>query len=164
MGGEFGLRRAFDERFHGWVAYTLLSSRFQPDDGEWRPTTFDQRHGLIALFSASLPHGWRIGARFRLASGLPYTPIVASFGNDSVGYNAIRGERNSERYPTFHQLDLRFDKRWIKKRVSVSTYLDIQNVYNNVYTEIYVYSFDLRQRLGGLGMPIFPSVGIAVEY
>ena len=43
-------------------------------------------------------------------------------------------------------------------------YLDIQNVYNNANAEAFVYSADYSRRAGALGLPIFPSLGLRVEY
>ncbi|MGV6845699.1 MAG: hypothetical protein ACWA42_06190 [Lutibacter sp.] len=38
---------------------------------------------------------------------------------------------NSERFNTYHQLDIRVDKIWYWKKLSLNFYLDIQNIYNS---------------------------------
>ena len=64
-----------DQRFFGWISYTL--SRSTRDDGPGTPQTtfqYDQTHIFVALGSYRLGRGWEIGGRFRLVSGNPYTP------------------------------------------------------------------------------------------
>ena len=127
------------------------------------PNYFDQRHNLNLVLSYQLPRGWRVGGRLRLSSGIPYTPIVGS--HELAGVNIpIFGPPSSARYPWFHQLDLRVDKRWLLKRASVTLYLDIQNVYGGQPVELYSYSADFKQRQGMPVLPILPVLGLRVDY
>jgi hypothetical protein len=171
-GLELLLRRALGPQLDGWIGYTLMWSRQQSvrrsDPQPWRPGIFDQRHNLVVLLSASLPRNFRLGLRFRVVSGNPESPVLGGelVSWDLLGsyYRPIRGEFGSRYQPVFHQLDVRLDKRWVKDRASVSVYLDIQNIYNNVYPEVPVYTRDWSQRSSLVGLPIFPSLGIQVEY
>ena len=79
-------------------------------------------------------------------------------------YLQITGLYNSARFPPFHQLDLRVDKRWILRRASVTAYLDVQNVYNRTNVEAYIYNYDFSSAAGGVGLPIFPSLGLRVDF
>jgi hypothetical protein len=76
----------------------------------------------------------------------------------------LLGARNSARFPVFHQLDLRVDKRWVLHRLAVTAYVDVQNVYNRQNVEAWIYQADFRGRLGALGLPIFPSLGIRIDW
>jgi hypothetical protein len=167
-GLELLLDRALARDIHGWIGYSLLQSRnHRPELGKWQPTEFDQRHNLVALVSVGLPHGFRFGVRFRLVSGNPDRPIYgASLHRDpfATGYRPIRGDLGDTYRPTFHQLDLRFDKTWPAKRAAVTAYIDIQNVYNLRYPELWMYTLDYRERSERIGLPIFPSLGLRVEY
>ena len=69
----------------------------------------------------------------------------------------------SERLPPFHQLDLRLDKRWVRKSYQFSIYLDVQNVYNSPNTEAIQYNFNFTSRQPVTGIPILPSVGLRAE-
>ena len=51
-------------------------------------------------------------------------------GQGILDYNNI----NSLRNPSFHQLDIRLDKKYYFKKWSLNIYLDIENVYNKVAT------------------------------
>ncbi|NUO54499.1 MAG: hypothetical protein HOV80_37115, partial [Polyangiaceae bacterium] len=71
---------------------------------------------------------------------------------------------NTERLPLFHALDLRVDKRWKFKYWQLSTYLDVQNVYNNQNAEAVGYNFNYTAREYVNGLPILPSIGIRADF
>jgi hypothetical protein len=167
MGVEVLLRRALGSRVDGWIGYTLLSARVQRDGEGWIPAQFDQRHNFVMLASVALPRNFRFGARFRVVSGNPLEAVVgAERVNSPYGwyYRPIRGERGTSYQPVFHQLDLRIDKRWPLRRVAVTAYLDVQNVYDRRYPEVLIYTQDWSQRTSLIGLPIYPSFGVQVDY
>ncbi|PRP99593.1 TonB-dependent receptor [Enhygromyxa salina] len=167
MGVELMLRRALGRKLDGWIGYTLLWSRVRPDEQAWIPAQFDQRHNLVVLLSASLPRNFRFGARFRVVSGNPENTVLGGeASNSSViwNYDPIRGIRGTTYQPVFHQLDLRIDKRWALRRASVTAYLDVQNVYNRQYPEVSLYTNDWSQRSALIGLPIYPSLGVQVDF
>ncbi|NJK31916.1 MAG: TonB-dependent receptor plug domain-containing protein [Deltaproteobacteria bacterium] len=140
---------------------------FQLRDEGWIPTVFDQRHNLVALVVFDLPRGFRFGARFRLVSGNPEAPVIGTLVTQSpmgFDYEPIRGELGTSYGPLFHQLDLRIDKTWYAKWISIIAYLDVQNVYNHLHPEIWVYSVDWTERSQRVGLPIFPSLGLRIEF
>jgi hypothetical protein len=166
-GMELLLRRAAG-LVDGWIGYTLLWARVdEPWVGEL-PAMFDQRHNLVALLSVALPRGFRFGARFRLGSGNPEAPVtgreVVPISEGEVYYRPVRGQRGTSYQPLFHQLDLRLDKTWTLRRTNVGAYLDVQNVYNHLYPEIWIYSADWTARQNAIGLPIYPSLGVVVSY
>ncbi|MCU0691336.1 MAG: hypothetical protein MUF54_08040 [Polyangiaceae bacterium] len=166
VGSELLLKYKPDERFFGWLAYTLSRSveRNMPDEA-YRLTDFDQTHILTALGSYRLGRGWEFGARFRLVSGNPETPVVGSIYNANSGaYAAITGDYNSTRVSMFHQLDLRVDKRWKFSAWQLSTYLDVQNVYYSQNVEGYSYNYNYTQRDLITGLPIIPSIGLRGDF
>jgi TonB family protein len=178
-GGEFLLRYKPDERFFGWVAYTLSRSVRQTAPGEPEVlVNFDQTHILTMLGSYQLGHGWELGARFRLVSGNLVDPNVcnpssptcdptrtnAIFHAPSGVYVPIPLGNNTERLPMFHALDLRLDKRWKFTGWQLAAYLDVQNAYNNQNTEALNYNFNFTQRQYVSGLPILPSLGLRADF
>ncbi len=179
VGSELLVRYKPDERFFGWIAYTLSRSVRQNGPGEPEYlVSFDQTHILTLLGSLKLGHGWEIGGRFRLVSGNLVDPYVcnpndakcdpnrtnAIFHAPSGVYTPIPIGDNSERLPIFHTLDLRVDKRWVFKAWQLSTYLDVQNVYNNQNPEAVSYNFDYTARAYVNGLPILPSLGVRADF
>lgn len=79
VGAETLLKYKADERFFGWLAYTL--SRSARVNGPGQPevlASFDQTHILTILGSYKLGWGLEFGARFRLVSGNLSTPTVCN--------------------------------------------------------------------------------------
>jgi hypothetical protein len=169
-GVELMLRKELSRRVYGWIAYTFMKSTGGVLDdrrfSERWPADFDQRHNLVALISVKLPRRWQIGARFRVVTGLPYTPIVGAIKTDGAYQFVVPvvGEYNSERMPTFHQLDLRVDRTWVLRRSVVSTYLDVQNIYNRQNPEGVLYNYDFSSTTTVVGVPILPVLGVRVSY
>jgi len=166
-GVEFLIRHKMTEKFFGWISYSFcMSERKDSPDSDWRPFDVDVNHNLIAVASYKLNKYWQFGARFKLASGAPYSNLMFtdySFDADNnFNIPQYRGDVNDSRLPITHQLDLRIDKYWLFDNWIFSTYLDIQNVYmaknvlgvsyRNDYTEkVYTYGFPIMVFLGFKG-------------
>jgi hypothetical protein len=159
-----------DQRFFGWVAYTLSRSLRTQREGEpERLFQFDQTHNLTMLGSYRLGRGWEIGARFRIISGSLFTPnlsapsLTALYAADAGSYVPITGDPFSRRLPLFHQLDVRVDKRWQFRTWRLNAYLDVQNAYNNAQVQGFDYNYNFSQRVSQSGLPIIPSLGLRGE-
>ena len=163
-GMEVELKHYPTDRFFGWITYTLMRSE-RTQNGITRLFDYDQTHILTVVGNVTIGWGIDIGLRFRLVSGNPATPVVgSSYDADSDLYLPIFGKTNSERLPLFHQLDLRIDKKWQRKWVDVTLYLDVQNVYNHDNVEGHAYSYDYKQKEYFTGIPVLPSIGLKVEH
>jgi TonB family protein len=149
---------------YGYLAYTLSHSERRDRNGPWRLFEKDQTHILSVVMSHKLGRGWEAGARFRLVSGDPDTPVVGAVYDAGIDqYRPLHGPIFSEREPLFHQLDLRVEKQWSFSDWSLAAYLDVQNAYNAKHIEGTDYSFDYSESRGIEGMPIFPNLGIRGE-
>jgi hypothetical protein len=168
-GLEALLRARFGDRFFGWVAYTFQRSfrTDHPGDPE-RLFSFDQPHILTVLGTYKPSAAWAFGARFRLVSGNPYTPVVgpeySRWDAAHDVYVPIYGEVNSGRLGAFHALDLRVDRIWTFDRWRLSAYLDVQNVYNHGNQEGWQYRYDYRERKPVTGLPFLPILGVKAEW
>jgi hypothetical protein len=171
IGLEALLKYKPDARFFGWISYTLSRSvrRDAPDLPEYL-FQYDQTHNLIILGSYRLGRGWEFGGRFRIVSGsldtasLPPPSLPALYAADAGAYTQLQGKPYSTRLPLFHQLDLRVDKRWQFRTWRFSTYLDIQNVYNNAAVEGLSYNYNFSKQSYQTGIPIIPSIGMRGEF
>jgi Carboxypeptidase regulatory-like domain/TonB-dependent Receptor Plug Domain len=154
-----------DGAWFGWASYAYSrSTRVDVPGGPSRLFDYDQPHSLNVCASYSFGR-FQLGARFRLYSGLPQTPVLgAVFDSDTNLYTPIYGAVNSERAPMHHELDLRLDRRWQWGPVKMTYFLDVQNVYLNQSALGYVYSFDYQQRSAFRALPIVPSAGLRGEF
>jgi TonB family protein len=160
------LRQQLFHGFFGWVTYTLMrSERRDHQDLTYRLFDQDQTHVLGLLASLDLGHGFEVGGRFRFATGMPRTPVVGAYFNESTGsYEPIFGAHNSIRVPNFYQLDLRAEKSFTLQRYKASVFVDMQNITNRSNPEEIVYSEDYRQRNYITGLPILAVGGARLEF
>ena len=160
-GAQLLVRRSLGDGFSGWLAYTLQRSERSDGDGTgWRLFDFDQTHVLSALASWELGRGFELGARFRVASGYPRTPVVGAYYDARRDrYEPLLGPKNSDRIPTFWQADVRVSKLWLLSSSRLEAYLDVQNVTNHENAEEIVYSANYSERRFILGLPILPVIG-----
>jgi TonB family protein len=167
-GAETLIRYKPDERFFGWVAYTLSQSqrRIQPGT-PLRTFQFDETHILTVLGSYRIGRGWELGMRYRLSSGYMYTPNQYGFYDENIGTYLPLSQYpgNSSRLPLFHSLDLRVDKTWaMKSGMKIGLYLDVLNVYNQGNVAGISYDYNFTHSAPASDLPIIPSVGMRIEY
>ena len=98
--------------------------------GGEKPAAFDPTHQFTIIAGYQVADDWLIGLKFKYAGGRPYTPF-----DINASKNAGRGvwdmnNFNGQRYPAYHRLDLRVDKKFYFKRASITGYFELQNVYN----------------------------------
>jgi TonB-dependent Receptor Plug Domain/Carboxypeptidase regulatory-like domain len=150
-------------RLSGWIAYTYgRSFRTNPTrmDGEV-PYVLDQPHTLTLLLSAALTPKWRLGGRFRYATGNPYTPVAsATYNNSAMEWVPADGPVLSRRLPAFYQVDLRVDRHWRSSWGTIALYLDVQNINNRQNREGVTYNEDYTRQSYTNGLPVFPSIGV----
>lgn len=99
------------------------------------PSSWDQKHAINLIAMYSLPRNWKISGRWFYSTGSPYTPYNKKATADKFNWeHTFRGifdyqEVNSKRLPAFHSLDLRIDKQFNFRKWTLSTYIDVQNIY-----------------------------------
>ena len=130
----FAQKRSYSG-LYGIASYTYVISEFKGWNNEFIPSSWDNKHLLTLTGGKKLKKNWEIGGKFRLIGGQPYTPYDMSSSTLITNYNISNGgildfsKLNSERFKTFHQLDVRVDKTWYWNNMSLNFYIDIQNLY-----------------------------------
>jgi len=151
-------------RFTGWLGYTYARALRTGDprsDPHYYPYVLDQPHVFTAVATTMIGSSWRVGGRFRFATGNPITPVAAAYFDPAkMEWTAVDGPILSQRLPDFAQLDLRIDHLWRKPHGTWDLYLDVQNVTNASNPEGVTYSNDFMTRHYTTGLPVFPSLGI----
>jgi hypothetical protein len=165
-GAETLIRYKPDDRFFGWLAYTLSRSVRRDAPGlPLRLSQFDETHILTVLGSYRLGNGWEFGARYRLTSGYMYTPQTYGFYDENIGtYVPLQSQPPfNSRLPLFHSLDLRVDKTWRFPWGKIGAYLDVLNVYNQGNVAGISYDYNSTHTSYANDLPILPSLGIRAE-
>lgn len=139
-GRAYGLELLAQQRlykgFYGIAALTLVRSEFTNPNTDYLPSSWDNRFIVSLTAGKRLPKDWEVGARWRFLGGTPYTPydFQASslrsnwdlFNRGIFDYSRI----NDQRLNSFHQLDLRVDKKYFFDKWNLNWYFDVQNAYN----------------------------------
>ncbi len=117
-------------------SYTLFWSKFSNQNGELVASAWDNRHLLSLLAGYKFRKNWELGLKYRWQGGVPYTPLdldASRLNYASIGTGVLDNSRlNTLRLGNFNQMDLRVNKRWNFRRVTLDVFIDLQNVLNAV--------------------------------
>lgn len=135
-GLELFAQQKLSKNFYFTGSYTLFWSKFSNKNGQLTASAWDNRHLLSLLAGYKFRHNWELGLKYRLQGGVPYTPLdleasrlnYATLGTGVLDYSKV----NTLRLGNFSQMDIRVDKKWNFRRVSLDVFLDIQNLLNTV--------------------------------
>ena len=136
FGTELYFRAENIEDFNIFLSYTFVRSEFQDIRGSYIPARWDNRHILILTALRPLGRNWEVGLKWRFSGGSPFTPFDLEFSSRRDAWDAQNSPYldfsrfNQERFPSFHQLDVRVDRQFFFRNFSIMAYLDIQNIYN----------------------------------
>lgn len=180
-GRAYGTELQFQQKllkdFYGIFSYTFFFSEFTGLDRDvFIPSVFDSRHLISLTGGYKLPRNWEVSSRYRFAGRTPFVPTdleetLANFP-EVVLDNSRLGE---ETIAAFSQLDLRIDKKWNLKKLSLDVFIEIQNLLGQNIPQ--PPEFGLNRTLDGTIIEprslveiesdngqIIPSIGIVVDF
>ena len=141
------------------------SARVDRKGDEEELFAYDQPYVVNALGSYKLPKRWRVGARVRVSAGNPYTPVNNRvYDLNQRVFIPVYGERDSARLPTFWSIDVRFDKDYVFRKWTLTTYLDIQNAANTQNIEVMGWTYDYGEEDVVTSIPFTPAFGVRAEW
>lgn len=157
-GVELFIQKTLTKSLYGTISISYSDVKYKALDGIERRSDFDNRYVINISGGYKLGKEWEISTKFRIAGGRPYSPINPIDG--SIDYSKY----NSLTLPLYHRLDLRAEKRWFFSNWTLTTYIDVQNVYNR--QNIYEYRWDSYKNeiVTSRNIGILPSVGISAEF
>lgn len=153
------------------ASYSLAWS-FKEAEGYTYPPRYDSRHTLNLLFQYDLGNGWRTSAIWNFYTGLPFTQMAGFY--DKLNVNDLfysdyilnsytpylqLGDRNAQRLPDYHRLDLSVAKKFILWGTTVDLDISIINVYDRA--NIFYFKRETGERVNML--PFFPTATVKVE-
>lgn len=158
MGFEIFLQKALTKSIYGQVSFSYSDVKYKAYDGVERRSDWDNRYVLNVSGGYKLGKSWEFSTKFRLAGGRPYTPIDPD--NGSIDYNYY----NTEVLPVYQRLDIRAEKRFMFKAWTLTTYIDIQNIYNRQNVYQYEWNPFKREIEANKNLGILPTIGISAEF
>jgi hypothetical protein len=137
---------------------------------------FDRRHNInfVATYRFGETRTWEISARWNFGSGFPFTQTQGDYekldfsggiysdyttANGTLGI--VYGDLNGGRLPTYHRLDLNFQKKFM---LSENSRISVDLSFINVYDRKNVF---YRDRISGeivYQLPFMPSLGITWNF
>lgn len=134
-GLELSVYKALSGFFSGQASYGYVRSRRSLAlNGIEVPSDFERPHQLT-LIGITRFFGVAVAAKYRAASGLPYTRRTAIPADPLFGIFIQRiasdADINALRLPNFASLDVRAEKRFGFRRWSLAPYIDIFNITNH---------------------------------
>lgn len=93
---------------HGWIGYTYSSATRQFDDineGKQYKAFYDRPHEVNLVLNHNLNKRWKLAVNWTYYSGSPFSSPTAFFTYNGL-QSPIYGEKNNDRLPNYHRLDL----------------------------------------------------------
>ncbi len=163
-GVELTIQKKFRRGVYGLLGGSWFRSQYRDLLGIWRNRVFDNRIILSAEGGYKPNDRWEFSLRWIFAGGCPYTPIESEL-SDHYG-REIHDRRliNEFRYPDYHSLNLRVDRRFNFKKSNVILYISAWNVYDrkNIFT--YYWDYTERKVKEVEQWRFLPLVGIEFEF
>ncbi|MGB5819581.1 MAG: TonB-dependent receptor [Saonia sp.] len=140
-GLEFLVRKN-EGRFTGWLAYTLSKSEQRTpggnvggpgiNNGDWYSTPYDRTHDFSLTAAYQLNDKWSFGTNLIFQTGRPVTYPNGQYEYEGLSIASF-SDRNSDRLPSYHRLDIsatyrpnrKPNKRWKGEWV-----FGLYNIYN----------------------------------
>lgn len=165
-GIEVFVQKKMSNNLVGSFSYTYSISKRKENNGQEFFYKYDRPHNFNLAASYRFSDTWQIGFKYAYETGLPYTPVIG-IKNENGSYVFAEGEKNSERFPDYHQLDIRIDKRFLFENWTLSVYLDLWNVYNRQNVADYIYSAAMDgsiNRRAIYDFTLLPILGVSAKF
>jgi hypothetical protein len=153
----FVQKKLSETPYYGIVSISFNKVEFAGVDGVRHPGSYDQRWIVNLGGGYILNNEWEVSAKFRLATGRPYTPYNSDGTQSPLLYNTARVGSN-------HSLDVRVDKRWLFSGWSLIGFIDVQNIYNNKPHDVPIFNERLGNEEDRQNIGILPSIGLSAEF
>lgn len=150
-------KKASEMPVYGIASLTYSETQFTALDKIERTGQYNQNWIFNLSGGYILEDSWIFSAKFRFASGFPFTPIY-QYGTQ------LKSEYLTNQLPVNHSLDVRVDKIWNFDGFTLITYIDIQNIYNRKNLNGYRWDFNENKVVGQEEFGILPSIGVSIEF
>ncbi|WP_340063172.1 TonB-dependent receptor [Ascidiimonas aurantiaca] len=129
-GAELLFQQKLTNNFYGIFSYTFFYSEFTGfDRTDYLPSVWDSRHLLSFTGGYKLKRNWEISSRYRFAGRTPFVPVDIEATTNVYPEIILDYESLGRvKLETFSQLDIRVDKRWNLKSLSVNLFFEVQNL------------------------------------
>ncbi len=130
----------------------------------WRDRVFDNRF-IFAMEGGYKPsHVWEMSLRWIYAGGSPYTPVDVAASQAAQSTVLQESRLNAERYPAYHSLNLRVDRRFTFPHANLVAYLSVWNAYNRKNIASYFWNEGENKVDTIYQFGMLPVIGLEYEF
>lgn len=163
-GMEVLIQKKLAVDFYGMISASYFRTRHRDYTGEWQDRNFDNQY-LFSVIGGYRPNDlWEVSVRWSYLGGRAYTPIdpVASANAQSEVFDLSRF--NGERYPAYHSLFTRVDRRFFMKRTNLVVFLEVWNAYNQQNVETDYWNIQTQRVDRATQFNLLPVSGVKFEF
>jgi hypothetical protein len=163
-GVECMVQKKMAKNVYGLISLAYFRARYRGTDGFWLDRKYDNQWTFSMEGGYKPNRNWEFSLRWIAAGGGPYTP--ADIERSKMVHRLVRDARaiNTIRYPDYHSLNLRFDRRFSFSSSNLIFYLSVWNVYNQKNVAEYYWN-DQEQKLDVIYQwLILPIFGLEYEF
>ncbi len=158
-GVELTHRYRLKDHFFSWASVTV--GRAWREDAAF---DFDQPFAVNLVGSWDFRPLWNVGLRYRYGVGLPYTPVEGAVYDGTLDrYDAVLGETNSARLPSYQKVDLHIERTIEARRWSLVAYGELWWVPEKNNVMYLAYSYDWSETATVAGPGLMPLLGLRAE-
>jgi len=144
------IRKNLTDKISGWASVSFSkSTRKDKRTGEEFVFDYDQPINMSLVGSYKFNKKWSVGTKLWVHSGTPYTPVVDAIEDaERPGfYRPVYGKLNSDRFPTYHRVDLRIDRTFKRKNDNtMGAYFELFNILGTKNALEYNYNADYTEK------------------
>lgn len=163
-GVEVMIQKKLAKNIYGLMSASWFRSQYLDGTNTWRNRRFDNRFVFSAEGGYKPGRSWEFSLRWIYAGGAPMTPVDEALSalvrqtvfDDSKIY--------SERYPDYHSLNLRVDRRFNFKRTNLILYLSAWNAYNQKNIAEYYWNDEEQKTDKIYQWLMLPIFGVEYEF
>jgi hypothetical protein len=163
-GVEIMVQKKLATDFYGMTSASFFTTKYQTLNRKWINRIFDNRYSISIEGGYKPNSNWEFSLRWIYAGGTPYTPFDK---NTSQTYNTgiFDSEKiNKNRYPDYHSLNIRFDRRFHFTNSNIIIYFSVWNAYNQKNIASYFWNENKNKKDTIYQWGILPIVGIEYEF
>ncbi len=164
QGVELTIQKRLAKDFYGLLSASYFQSRYSDSNGLWKNRVYDNRVVLSVEGGYKPNNEWEFSMRWIYAGGPPYTPYDQKASREINRGILDDTQINNERYPDYHSLNVRFDKRFHFTYSNLIVYLSIWNVYNQKNVASYYWNDSENKQDVIYQWGLLPIFGLEYEF
>lgn len=163
-GVEVMVQKKLAKDFYGLTSASYFRSRYKGGDGIWRNRDFDNRFTFSFEGGYKPNRKWEFSLRWIYAGGVPYTPFDVE--KSKIYHRAKLDENriNQVRYPDYHSMNVRFDRRFHFQHSNLIFYFSAWNLYNRKNISNFFWNDEGQKTVAVYQWQLLPIFGLEYEF